>query len=92
MLIFYVMLGLVLVRLLAILAAVVVLARPVRSCPACFEPETASVTTWWLTPLRARFEIRWCPQCGWQGFARKQRRRLQTTAQRKEHPHDNLYS
>jgi predicted RNA-binding Zn-ribbon protein involved in translation (DUF1610 family) len=78
-LIFYVMLGLVLVRFVALLAAVVVLARPVRSCPACFEPATAAVTTWWLTPLRASMEIRWCPQCGWQGIARKQRKRLPTS-------------
>jgi hypothetical protein len=76
MIVFYVMLGLVVIRLLAIVAAVVVLARPVRTCPACLEPGTAAVTTWWLTPVRGRMEIRWCPQCGWEGIARKQRREV----------------
>jgi hypothetical protein len=73
MIIFYVLLGLVVVRTLALLAFIAVIARPVQACPACFA-ETLAVRSPWLVTVRRWFEVRWCPRCGWQGVAQKKRR------------------
>jgi hypothetical protein len=45
------------------------LVRPVRTCPACFEP-TAPVLVRWLERL-TRLEWRWCTYCGWSGLGRR---------------------
>jgi hypothetical protein len=70
--IFYVLLGLVIIRVAALILAIVVLARPVRACPACFA-ETVPIRTGWLRLFRHQIELRWCAQCGWQGIARRER-------------------
>jgi hypothetical protein len=71
--IFWVLLGLIILRFAALLLAIVVLARPVRACPACFA-ETVPIRTGWLRLFRHRIELRWCAQCGWQGIARRAHR------------------
>ncbi len=57
-------------RAVVVLGFAVVIIRPVRGCPACFRPTVALLTGWsWLLPRR--FEWRWCPECGWEGPARR---------------------
>jgi hypothetical protein len=85
MFIFYVLVGLVLVRAAALVLAVMVLARPVRACPACFA-ETVPIHMGWLRPFRHRIELRWCSECGWQGIARRERRSAWQLPTRTEEP------
>ncbi|MSR22581.1 MAG: hypothetical protein EXR92_03405 [Gemmatimonadetes bacterium] len=44
--------------------------RRVRSCPVCFLP-TVPVRVPWRLVLPPFFEWRWCPDCGWEGPARR---------------------
>ncbi|MDE0395771.1 MAG: hypothetical protein OYK82_13445 [Gammaproteobacteria bacterium] len=65
-----VLLGLVVLRVLIVTILGLLILRPVRECPACFEP---TVPIRWPLVLRLAtgFEWRWCPSCRWQGPARK---------------------
>lgn len=64
-LLFLVGLRVVLVTVLGLL-----IIRPVRDCPACFEP-TVAIRKPLLTRFVPRFEWRWCATCGWEGPARR---------------------
>ncbi len=66
-LVLLVLLGL---RLLAVAFLAMFIIRPVRECPACFQ-ETLPIRVSALRLLGSWFEWRWCPQCRWQGPARK---------------------
>lgn len=70
MIIFYVLLGLIVVRTAALAIAILVLARPVKACPACFE-DTVPIRMGWWKPFERFVELRWCAHCGWQGIARR---------------------
>ena len=61
--------GLVLLRCILVAVGVTLLLRPVRECPACFEP-TVRVRRPILEALIRIVEWRWCLSCGWQGPAR----------------------
>lgn len=65
----FVLLALVLLRVVLLTLGSLLLVRPVRACPACFEP-TAPVLHPWLERL-TRLEWRWCAGCGWRGPARR---------------------
>ena len=62
--------GLVVLRWVIIVLGFLLIVRPARSCPACFEP-TVPVRRRILTALLHVAEWRWCPQCGWEGPSRK---------------------
>ena len=62
--------GLVVLRWGLIWFGAVLLLRPVRECPACFQP-TVSVRRPVLAGLLGNAEWRWCPTCAWQGPASK---------------------
>jgi hypothetical protein len=66
-------LGLILLRVVLLTVGGFLLIRPVRGCPACFQP-TTPVLVPWLERL-TRLEWRWCTHCGWRGVARRGRRR-----------------
>lgn len=66
-------LGLIVLRVALLTVGGLLLIRPVRDCPACFQP-TAPVLVPWLEQL-TRLEWRWCTHCGWRGVARRARRR-----------------
>ena len=66
--------GLVLIRIFAVLVLAFFVIRPVRSCPACFAVSTIKVRRPLVRLLGARFEWRWCPDCGWEALASSQRR------------------
>ncbi|MGH7482659.1 MAG: hypothetical protein ACRELV_10935 [Longimicrobiales bacterium] len=62
--------GLVLLRLGLLAVAAVFLIGPVSACPACFRPTVPLL----IRPLRRLapwLEWRWCPDCAWQGPARR---------------------
>ena len=61
---------LVLLRLLVVTLVGFAIIRPVRDCPACFRP-TVPIRMTWLARLSSSFEWRWCPECHWEGPARK---------------------
>ena len=65
-----VLLALVVVRVLIVAVLGLLIIRPVRECPACFEP-TVPIRLPLLLRLARRFEWRWCPACGWEGPARR---------------------
>jgi hypothetical protein len=50
---------------------VALLVRPVSSCPACTAASTLGLHRPWLRWIVSWLEWRWCPQCGWQGPARR---------------------
>jgi hypothetical protein len=60
-------LALILLRVALLTVGGLLLVRPVRGCPACFQP-TAPVRVRWL-PWTGRFEWRWCMGCGWRGLS-----------------------
>lgn len=62
--------GLVLLRVVVVATAAALLIRPVRACPACFHP-TVPLLIRPLAKLVPWVEWRWCPDCAWQGPARK---------------------
>jgi hypothetical protein len=66
-----ILLGLVALRWIVVGVGVALLVRPVRECPACFH-ETFGLHHP-LLRLVKWLEWRWCPQCGWQGPARRDR-------------------
>ena len=72
MVLVYTMLGLVLLRVVAILLFVAFLIGPAAACPACFQP-SVPIRHRWLARLFPWLEWRWCPSCGWQGPARRAR-------------------
>ena len=76
-----VLLGLVVLRVLIVTVLGLLIIRPVRECPACFEP---TVPIRWPLVLRLAtgFEWRWCPSCRWQGPARKVSGRRASTGNR----------
>jgi hypothetical protein len=57
-----------------LLLALVVLRRtpPRWSCPRCHHA-TSPVRDFWLRPVRALFERRWCARCHWSGIARRRK-------------------
>ena len=61
--------GLVLLRFVIVGVGAALLLRPVRECPACFEP-TVRVKRPVLEAVTRIAEWRWCISCGWQGPAR----------------------
>ncbi len=61
---------LVLLRFTVITVLGLLIIRPVRDCPACFRP-TVPIRMTWLTRLYSTLEWRWCPECQWEGPARK---------------------
>lgn len=65
-----VLFGIVALRVLAVRFLVLLIIRPVRGCPACFEP-TAPIRKRWLFLLGRNLEWRWCAACGWEGIARR---------------------
>jgi hypothetical protein len=71
--------SLVLFRLVLIGVVGFLIIRPVRDCPACFEP-TVPIRLRWLARVSPRFEWRWCPECGWEGPARRAPRRSRQPA------------
>ena len=60
--------GLVLIRLLAVVAIAFFVIRPIEACPACFAAETFPIKYKLLWLLGGRYEWRWCPKCGWQAL------------------------
>ena len=60
--------GLVLIRLLAVVAIAFFVIRPVDACPACFSAETFPIKRKLVRLLGSRYQWRWCPQCGWQAL------------------------
>jgi hypothetical protein len=62
-------LGLILLRVALVTLGAILIVRPVRACPACFQPTTPILRPWLerLTPL----EWRWCTHCGWKGVAQR---------------------
>jgi hypothetical protein len=40
-----------------------------KTCPCCGE-ETLRLRCAWLHALRDRVHLRWCLECGWEGFTR----------------------
>lgn len=65
-----VLLGLVVLRVLIVTVLGLLIIRPVRECPACFEP-TVPIRLPFVLRLAVGFEWRWCPACRWQGPARR---------------------
>lgn len=63
------LLALVVLRVALLTIGGVLIIRPVRACPACFQP-TTPILHRWLQRL-TRLEVRWCPGCGWSGLARR---------------------
>ena len=61
---------LILLRVAVVVAVVLTVVRPARSCPACFLP-TIPLRTRWSALLPRRLEWRWCPDCGWEGPGRR---------------------
>jgi len=66
-----VLLLLVGLRWVLLAVGVALLVRPVSSCPACAASSTLGLHRPWLRWLTSWLEWRWCPQCGWQGPARR---------------------
>jgi hypothetical protein len=62
-------LGLIVLRIVLVTVGGYLLVRPVRGCPACFEP-TAPVRVRWLERATT-LEWRWCMHCGWRGLSRR---------------------
>ena len=62
--------GLVLLRFVLIGVGAALIIRPVSDCPACFH-QSLKIRYRWLAWLAPWLEWRWCPQCGWQGPARR---------------------
>jgi hypothetical protein len=60
--------GLVLIRVLAVVAIAFFVIRPVSCCPACFANETFPIRRPLMWLLGGRYEWRWCPHCGWQAL------------------------
>jgi hypothetical protein len=60
--------GLVLIRLLAVVAITLFVIRPIDACPACFSSETFPIKHRLLRLFGKRYEWRWCPHCGWQAL------------------------
>lgn len=61
---------LIFLRIVVGLAFAHMIIRPVRRCPACFQP-TVSIRPRWLVILPSRYEWRWCPHCRWEGPGRR---------------------
>lgn len=68
--VFFVFIGLALLRGVLVLLGAVLILRPVIDCPACFGPSFALHRPW-LSRLAPWLEWRWCPRCGWQGPAKR---------------------
>jgi hypothetical protein len=62
--------GLVLLRFILIGIGALLIIRPVRDCPACFQA-SVRIRYAWLALVAPGFEWRWCPSCGWQGPSRR---------------------
>jgi hypothetical protein len=60
--------GLVLIRLVAVVTIAFFVIRPIDACPACFASETFPIKRRLLRVLGSRYEWRWCPHCGWQAL------------------------
>ncbi len=67
---FAILFGLVFLRVVVVTAVGFLIIRPVRDCPACFQP-TVPIKMTWLARISSHFEWRWCPECHWEGPARK---------------------
>ncbi|MCI0432105.1 MAG: hypothetical protein L0271_00455 [Gemmatimonadetes bacterium] len=67
----YVLLALVALRFIIVGIGAALLIGPVRSCPACFAETTFRSHHPWLRVIVPWLEWRFCPQCGWQGPARR---------------------
>lgn len=67
-----VLLGLALLRFVVLSVGAALILRAVKACPACFEP-TFVLQRRWLQRLLPWLEVRFCPHCGWQGPARRER-------------------
>ena len=61
---------LVFLRLALIAVVGLFIIRPARDCPACFRP-TVPIRKRWLAWFNSALEWRWCPECRWEGPARK---------------------
>lgn len=61
---------LVFLRFIVLLGLSAAIVRPVRRCPACFDA-TVAFRPRWHRLLPPAFEWRWCPQCQWEGPARR---------------------
>lgn len=81
MTIVWVLLALTLVRFALITAGAAMLIRSVCACPAC-RGETVPIRRRWLERLSRRYEWRWCPDCRWEGIARRRRGALAAPATR----------
>lgn len=66
-----VLLLLVGMRWVLLAVGVALLVRPVSSCPACAASSTLGLHRPWLRWIVSWLEWRWCPECGWQGPARR---------------------
>lgn len=67
-----VLLGLSVLRIVVLVLGAAMVVHHVRECPACGR-DTVAVQRRWLEIAGDRYEWRWCPVCGWEGVARRDR-------------------
>lgn len=74
---FLVFLGLVLIRVAAVAAILIVALHKGPDCPAC-RGSTVWLETPWLPPFIRGLQRRWCLDCGWEGWVRRGRQTVPT--------------